>query len=115
MNDRSPGQVAALAGTLAVRRSEEGGRRHAIYSGYLPDAVLHPTLEPSGTAVPVHGICIRFEGDPIDPGASARVTIEPRYPEYWANVRPGQEIGVFEGPHRVATFTVEQVTLSGAD
>jgi hypothetical protein len=115
MDGRSPGQIAALVGTLAVRRSEDGGRRHAVYSGYMPDPVLHPTLEPRGTEVPLHGIYIRFEGDPIDPGASARVTIEPRHPKYWANVLPGQEIGVFEGPHRVATFEVEHVAFTDAD
>lgn len=74
----------------------------------MPDAGLITTVDTLPPGYLVHGCGVTFDGPPIAPGHSAEVSVEPRHPAYWASVPPGAEIGLYEGPKRVATFTVRQ-------
>jgi hypothetical protein len=98
----------SLLGDLTVRRTEGGGRLAPIHPRYVPDALLWgaPDTVPAGE--PVHGCGVWFEGDPIPPGATREVELEPRHPEYWGAVSVGAELGLYEGERRTATFTVRR-------
>ena len=97
-----------LKGELTVRRTEDGGRLLPIQSKYAPDALLWGAPDSVTGGEPVHGCGVLFEGDPIAPGSTREVELEPRHPSSWGDVSVGDELGLYEGPRRTATFRVRR-------
>jgi hypothetical protein len=54
----------------------------------------------------VEATIVFVDGGRIQPGEVGLVEIEPLSPTLWADVKPGQSIGAYEGRRRVATGVV---------
>ena len=97
-----------LKGDLTVRRTEDGGRSLPIHPKYMADALLNGAPDSATAGVPVHGCSVFFEGDPIAPGSTREVELEPRHPSSWGEVSVADQLGLYEGLRRIATFTVRR-------
>ena len=90
-------------------KTEDGGRKTAIRSGYRPNCWFGVT----GDVGKVYNDCqVTFDvAGRIQPGEEADVFLTPFFPEY---VRPiitiGQEFEICEGPKVVATGTITAIS-----
>ncbi|CAA9483813.1 MAG: hypothetical protein AVDCRST_MAG85-830 [uncultured Solirubrobacteraceae bacterium] len=83
--------------------NSEGGRQTAIGPSYRSNVWFG---EISADGNPLLNGCAIETTEPIDPGASAAVSIVPFYPEYWADVDDGAQFDLLEGLRRVGRGTV---------
>jgi hypothetical protein len=93
---------------LALARTQDGGRRAWIASGYRSCWDVSRAGDQSLLA---DAPLLIEEAGPLDPGQSAIVRLHPLSREYWADVAPGMVLGMFEGSRRVGEATVLDVSL----
>lgn len=99
---------AYLRVVFRMLRTEEGGRRKPVFSGYRP-AFQIGRVGPLGQ--PEHnGAQLTFEPDTtVYPGDVAEGHLTPHFPAFWSEVSVGDSIGVFEGSKQVGAVEVVEI------
>jgi hypothetical protein len=87
---------------LRLMRTDEGGRKFPISTGYratwdngdrLADGATHFHDAP----------IVALSVNPLPLGGEAEAEIQPLAPDLWPDLAPGAELHAYEGPRRVAT------------
>jgi hypothetical protein len=101
--------------TFCLRRTEEGGRRTPVFSGYRPTWHIGRYQEAPG----LEGRPWYFDGEldllgieQVPPGECGAGRIRVLSPEYWRHLRVGDQIVMGEGPHLIALATITAMTWS---
>lgn len=92
---------------LRVTRTDEGGRRFPVFSGYRPNWDIGNLHEGQPT---FNDAMLSVEQAPhLEPGAEGTVRVHPLSPELWAHVVTGQHIKMQEGSRVVGEGVVLEV------
>jgi hypothetical protein len=103
--NRSPDELGYVEAVLTMRRTEDGGRKSPIRSGYRPNWWL------PGEAgnVWAGGTVELTESEELAPGGMGTVRIYPFVPEVWSSLQTGSALEMCEGPALIGKGTVTQV------
>ena len=96
---------AYIVAQVQLLPEDAGGRRSPIISGYRPTFLLATA---SGEAHFDASIFLE-DVDELVPGGSVAARLSPHLPEYWVEVEPNMELGIYEGRRRVGTALVVAV------
>jgi hypothetical protein len=95
-----------LTGRLELKRTEDGGRRGPIISGYRCPCFIGNTE--GGVAVKNDAAFILPEANSLWPGSAAIVRVLPSVPESWLHLDAGSLIRLYEAERIIGTVTVIQ-------
>ena len=91
---------------LTVRRTEDGGRTHPVFTGYMPNWWLPGSSEPTLASATVELI----DAETLSGGETGVARLYPFAPQLWDDIDVGTEIVMTEGPnHPVGTAVVTRV------
>ena len=96
--------AAFIRATLAMRRTDAGGRRRPIASGYRCDCRLESLVdEYTGAAVYLE------RATSLGPGEIGLIRLFPAFPHKWQDISPGSVVDLCEGPRVIGVATVVEV------
>ena len=100
-------ELGYIEATLTLRRTEDGGRRAAIRSGYRPNWWLPGEAGNAwaGGTVALVGV------DELDPGETGKIRIYPFAPDDWTGTTIGSILEMCEGPVLIGKAAVTHVRL----
>ena len=99
-----------LEARVTVTRTEDGGRRYPVCSGYRVDWEIGHFLEdatPHLFAGPIELI----EAEELRPGETGAIRIYPLSPEYWKHLGTRSEIRMVEGDRLVGVASITSLNL----
>ena len=107
-------ELGFIEATLTLRRTEDGGRRAAVRTGYRPNWWLPGE---AGHAW-VGGTVALVDATELSPGETGAIRIYPFSPEDWTGTMVGSILEMCEGPVLIGKAAVTRVRLPiplGAD
>ena len=98
-------ELGYIEAELTLRRTEDGGRRTLIRTGYRPNWWLPGEAghDWAGGTVEV------VEAEELAPGMSGQVRIYPFVPDIWERMPVGSPLEMYEGPVLIGKATVRRV------
>jgi hypothetical protein len=103
--ERTRGYIRA---ELALRTTEDGGRRGPFASGYRPQWDLGDRTPDGRILYSDAELWLETEAM-LSPGCTAIVRLHPFFPEYWGGVREGATLGMYEGNRLLGEARVLEV------
>lgn len=103
--NHSPEELGFIEAALTMRRTEGGGRKHPIHTGYRPNWWL------PGEAGDVWagGTVEILSDEELRPGDIGTIRIYPFVPAAWEPVKIGSSLGMCEGPVLIGKGRVVRV------
>jgi hypothetical protein len=101
---RSEIELPYIEITFRMRRTEDGGRMHPVFSGYRPN--WHIGRYHEGEPCCFDGMVQLIGAEKVEPGAEGHARVYPLSPEFWQGLAVGDNIEMCEGPRLIAQATI---------
>lgn len=100
----TPANRPVLYADLRLLRTEDGGRRGPIVSGYRCGCLIGNLHH--GQPMQNDAMFELLDAAQVAPGGAARARVTPFFPEFWTRLRPGDAFSLCEGKRVVGAATV---------